>query len=56
VLDGFVARNDSFRLRIDDVQHHIGGYVIYLANYEQIWKYADELGITKEAVYNYKPE
>ena len=36
VLNAFMAREDGFRLRIDDVQHNIGGYYLYWANYDKL--------------------
>ncbi|MDR0222935.1 MAG: hypothetical protein LBI38_05320 [Oscillospiraceae bacterium] len=39
ITNGFVTRNDSFRCRIDDVQHYIGGFMLYVQNYEAIWEY-----------------
>jgi hypothetical protein len=44
IVNGFVTRNDSFRCRIDDVQHYIGGFILYVRNYGAIWEYASELG------------
>lgn len=34
ILGSFMMRNDKFRIRIDDVQHNIGGYYLYLKNYD----------------------
>lgn len=34
VLGAFMVRDDSFRVRIDDVQHNIGGYYLYWKNYD----------------------
>lgn len=34
ILGSFMMRNDRFRVRIDDVQHNIGGYYLYWKNYD----------------------
>lgn len=39
VLDTFMVRNDGFRVRIDDVQHNIGGYYLYCVNYDKLVEY-----------------
>ena len=36
ILDSFMLREKSFRIRIDDVQHNFDGYYLY-------WKYYDKL-------------
>ena len=36
VLGTFFTRHDSFRIRIDDIQHFIGGYYYFIENYESI--------------------
>ena len=35
-LGAFFVRHDSFRIRIDDIQHYIGGYYAFLKNYDSI--------------------
>jgi hypothetical protein len=35
-LNTFFVRHDNFRVRIDDIQHFIGGYYYYTVYYEQI--------------------
>ena len=35
-LGTFFVRHDSFRVRIDDIQHFIGGYYYFLRNYDSI--------------------
>ena len=39
ILDTFMIREDGFRVRIDDVQHNIGGYYLYCINYDKLVKY-----------------
>lgn len=34
ILGSFMMRDDKFRVRIDDVQHNIGGYYLYWKNYD----------------------
>ena len=34
ILGSFMMRNDRFRVRIDDVQHNIGGFYLYWKNYD----------------------
>lgn len=36
ILNSFMMRDDKFRVRIDDVQHNIGGYYLYWKNYEDM--------------------
>ncbi len=36
VLDTFMVRHDGYRVRIDDVQHNIGGYYLYYTNYDKL--------------------
>ena len=44
VLNAFMAREDGFRVRIDDVQHNIGGYYLYWANYDKLLSYGMQTG------------
>lgn len=39
ILDSFMVRQDGFRVRIDDVQHTIGGYYLYSKNYDKLVDY-----------------
>ena len=39
ILNTFMVRQDGFRVRIDDVQHNIGGYYLYSKNYERLVQY-----------------
>lgn len=39
ILDTFMVRHDGYRVRIDDVQHNIGGYYLYYKNYDKLVKY-----------------
>ena len=34
ILGSFMMRDDKFRVRIDDVQHNIGGFYLYWRNYD----------------------
>ncbi|MGX8704990.1 MAG: hypothetical protein ACSW8J_00270, partial [bacterium] len=34
IVGSFMMRNDKFRVRIDDVQHNIGGFYLYWKNYD----------------------
>ncbi|MCL2034589.1 MAG: hypothetical protein FWG94_07655 [Oscillospiraceae bacterium] len=36
ILGSFMIRHDSFRTRIDDVQHFIGGYYFYMRSYDRL--------------------
>lgn len=36
VVDTFMVRHDGYRIRIDDVQHNIGGYYLYYKNYDKL--------------------
>ena len=36
ILGTFMVRQDGFRVRIDDVQHNLGGYYLYQKNYEKL--------------------
>lgn len=36
VLDTFMVRHDGYRIRIDDVQHNVGGYYLYYKNYDKL--------------------
>ena len=39
VLYSHVVREDNFRIRIDDIQHFMGGYYLYWKNYETVQEY-----------------
>lgn len=38
ILNTFMMRDSRFRVRIDDVQHNIGGYYLYWKNYDAMLK------------------
>ena len=42
VLYSFAMREDNFRIRIDDIQHFMGGYYLYWKNYDIIKSYTEE--------------
>lgn len=39
ILNSFAVREDNFRIRIDDIQHFMGGYYLYWKNYETVKDY-----------------
>lgn len=39
ILDTFMVRHDGYRVRIDDVQHNIGGLYLYYKNYDKLVEY-----------------
>lgn len=39
ILDTFMVRHDGYRVRIDDVQHNVGGYYLYYMNYDKLVDY-----------------
>lgn len=39
ILNTFMVRHDGYRVRIDDVQHNIGGYYLYFKNYDKLLAY-----------------
>ena len=39
ILNTFMVRHDGYRIRIDDVQHNIGGYYLYWKNYDKMVEY-----------------
>ena len=36
ILNTFMVRHDGYRIRIDDVQHNIGGFYLYFKNYDKL--------------------
>ena len=42
ILNTFMVRHDGYRVRIDDVQHNIGGYYLYYKNYDKMLTYISE--------------
>ncbi|MCL1974667.1 MAG: glycosyl hydrolase family 88 [Firmicutes bacterium] len=42
ILDSFFIRHDNFRVRIDDIQHFIGGFYYYTVYYNEILPYLSE--------------
>lgn len=43
VVNTFCVRHDSYRIRIDDVQHYIGGYYNFLKNFDKLEEYYEKL-------------
>ncbi|MBQ8841284.1 MAG: hypothetical protein IJZ65_01470 [Ruminiclostridium sp.] len=41
VLNSFVVREDNYRIRIDDIQHFMGGYYLYYKNYKTVKSYTE---------------
>lgn len=39
VLNSFMVRHDGYRVQIDDVQHNIGGYYLYVQDYDKLVSY-----------------
>ena len=39
VVYTFCVRHDSYRIRIDDVQHYIGGYYNFYKNFDKLDEY-----------------
>lgn len=39
ILQTFMVRHQDYRVRIDDVQHNIGGYYLYCKNYNKLVEY-----------------
>jgi len=39
VLGAFMVREDGFRIRIDDIQHCISAYALYLRSYDRLTQY-----------------
>ena len=57
ILKSFYIRDDNFRVRIDDVQHFIGGYYNYTKYYKNILPYLSESYLNesnKAGVKNYE--
>ena len=50
ILNTFMVRHDGYRIRIDDVQHNIGGYYLYYNNYEKMLSYG-----FRNDIYEIKP-
>lgn len=43
VTETFCVRHDSFRIRIDDVQHYIGGYYSFYKHFDKLEQYYKEI-------------
>ena len=41
ILNTFMVREHGYRVRIDDVQHNIGGYYLYWKNYDRLTDYQE---------------
>ena len=39
ILNTFMVRHDGYRVRIDDVQHNVGGYYLYYLDYDKLVDY-----------------
>ena len=49
ILGSFMMRNDRFRVRIDDVQHNIGGFYLYWKNYDAMMAAGLNSGVMDDA-------
>ena len=52
VVGSFMMRNDKFRVRIDDVQHNIGGFYLYWKNYDAMVAAGLDSTITDETEFD----
>ncbi len=43
VAETFCVRHDSYRVRIDDVQHYIGGYYNFYKHFDKLQQYYDRI-------------
>ncbi|MBE6879442.1 MAG: glycosyl hydrolase family 88 [Ruminococcaceae bacterium] len=43
VAETFCVRHDSYRVRIDDVQHYIGGYYNFYKHFDKLQQYYDKI-------------
>lgn len=48
----FCVRHDSYRIRIDDVQHYIGGYYNFYRNFDKLDEYYKEITDKPKTVQN----
>lgn len=49
IADSFFIRHDAFRVRIDDVQHFLGGYRSFAEHYDKLAAYRDILTYKSES-------
>ena len=50
ILGSFMMRDDKFRVRIDDVQHNIGGFYLYWKNYDAMMAAGLDSSVTDASV------
>ncbi|MFX4262448.1 glycosyl hydrolase family 88 [Pelotomaculum propionicicum] len=51
ILDTFFVRHDGYRIRIDDVQHFLGGYAQYRDKYDKLLFYRGKLAHTSSGLH-----
>ena len=50
IAGSFFIRHHAFRVRIDDVQHNIGGFYLYWKNYDAMMAAGLDSSVTDESL------